>query len=243
MTDNHIDDSDIESKKATFISEKNDKQYFDNDRFMSDAKKLQESNGDLSQLNVTDYVKDKEKTIISDGNAGGLHYNIGFHNNQFVATGPNGQEITGKNPDELNQKLAQEYVKDAEKKGKFPYAKLRTFKDDKEFMESFARNFIMSGVRVAGDLPEDPKFWQNLKQEYMQKDGNSEEMWNKLTKYVPDKSMGRERKPEQNMGKFVHNLRNGINTNLTPPQQTPQIQKTQVNQAQMQKWMANSQSM
>ena len=65
-------------------------------------------------------------------------------------------------------------------------------------MEDFAKAFINSGIRVSGDIPQDPKFWQQFRQEYLSDSKHSAEEWDKLTANLPDKLIGRQKNNNQN---------------------------------------------
>ena len=100
-------------------------------------------------------------------------------------------------------------------------------------MAAFAKAFINEGIAVGGDVPQDPKFWQNLKKEYLNNPEHSIDDWQHLTRKVPPQYMG-EMKNEHSLsptqatnpraasGSFIKQLRNGNNPKLTPQQNKPQ---------------------
>ena len=100
-------------------------------------------------------------------------------------------------------------------------------------MAAFAKAFINEGIAVGGDVPQDPKFWQNLKKEYLNNPEHSIDNWQHLTRKVPPQYMG-EMKNEHSLsptqatnpraasGSFIKQLRNGNNPKLTPQQNKPQ---------------------
>lgn len=166
----------------------------------------------------------------------GLTLKGGYENGRYVAHGPNGKVISGKTEDEMQAQIAQEFVKDAQKKGKEPYCKFTNSIKDKESMKSFAKNFINAGVKIDGDVPNDPQFWQQFKQDYLKNPENNMENWNKLTSKVPPEYMGEKAKTQTNsIANHVKNLRNGINTNLTPIK-AQTYQRTTMNQMDMKKF-------
>lgn len=57
-------------------------------------------------------------------------------------------------------------------------------------MAAFAKAFINEGIAVGGDVPQDPKFWQNLKKEYLNNPEHSIDNWQHLTRKVPPQYMG-----------------------------------------------------
>lgn len=100
-------------------------------------------------------------------------------------------------------------------------------------MAAFAKAFINEGIAVGGDVPQDPKFWQNLKKEYLNNPEHSIDNWQHLTRKVPPQYIG-EMKNEHSLsptqatnpraasGSFIKQLRNGNNPKLTPQQNKPQ---------------------
>lgn len=203
MTENKISHFDIEAKKNALMNKKKENQEFDIFKFEEDIKRLQENNGNLSSLQADDYIKDNNKAAsdISYAGDGDISFHVIEINNMYVATGPNGQRIFSKDFEELNLKIAKEFKKHAEENN-IPLTGVQfttTCKDKEKYRkktEIFARVFINEGIRVSGDLPTDPKFWQDLKKEYLQNKEHNEEMWNSLTKKVPAKSLGLENESE-----------------------------------------------
>ncbi len=65
------------------------------------------------------------------------------------------------------------------------------------------------------------------------------EQWNKLTAKVPPEFRGEKAKTkDQSMSKHIKNLRNGLNTNLTPVEKTS-AQRTTVNQMSLNQVLQN----
>lgn len=70
-------------------------------------------------------------------------------------------------------------------------------------MEIFAKTFINEGIGVAGDVPQNPKFWQDFKKEYLANPEHSAEQWKHLTRKVPPEYMGdRSREQTQTQSSF-----------------------------------------
>lgn len=213
MTENDISYSDIEAKKNALMNKKKANQEFDIYKLEEDIKNLQKNNGNLSSLQAENYIKDiktKEKADISYEGGRDLSFHVVEINKMYVAKGSNGHKIIAKNIDELNLKVAKAFKKDAEENN-IPLEGIRyrtTCKDKETYRkrtESFARVFINEGIPVSGDLPTDPKFWQNLKKEYLQNKEHSEKMWNLLTIDVPAESLGEEKKSENHIQKQKEN--------------------------------------
>lgn len=238
MSEPEINRGEISSKASDIKDQLGGEKKFDETRFNSDAERMQLNGFSLDSLNAEDYRKkdDDENDDKPDrecSNSSGFGFKCRFENGMHVARGPDGKIITGKTEDELNSQLAQEFLKEASRTGKEPYAKLTDPKKNPESMKSFAKNFINAGVQVDGDLPNDPQFWQQLKQDYLKNPEHNMDNWNKLTSKVPPEFMGEKDKTQsKSMPNHIKNLRNGINTNLTPITEHS-TQRTTVNQMEL----------
>lgn len=108
---------------------------------------------------------------------------------KFMAMGSNGETIEATSRDDLHKKIAQHY-KSKGSDGVTPIAKMTVGKNYKgnrqEQMESFARVFIMEGVAVKGDVPQNPEFWQQLKKDYLKDENHTEKQWGVLVSQVPE---------------------------------------------------------
>lgn len=250
MSETEINNIEISDKasaiKDLFGGEKN----FNKTRFKEDAERAQAEGRSLDSLNIEDYrLKDdndngSENNSSNDfSNGSNLHFKAGYENGMYVARGPGGKVITGKTQDEMHTQLAQEFVKDAQKTGDVPYCRHTGPKDDKEGMKSFAKTFINAGVAIDGDVPNDPQFWQQFKQEYMKNPENKIENWNMLTSKIPPEYMGEKSKQQSNsLSSHIKSLRNGINRNLTP-EMPRAVQRTTVNQMDLAKFKQSTISM
>lgn len=243
-----INRTEISNKASTIKDLLGGEKSFDSTRFNEDAERALADGRSLDSLNMEDYRKkdDNENDDKPDrecSNSSGFGFKCRFENGMHVARGPDGKIITGKTEDELNSQLAQEFLKEAARTGKEPYAKLTDPKKNPESMKSFAKNFINAGVQVDGDLPNDPQFWQQFKQDYLKNPENNLENWNKLTSKIPAEYMGEKAKTQTNsIAKHVKNLRNGINTNLTPIK-AQTYQRTTLNQMDINKFKQSGLSM
>lgn len=157
-------------------------------------------------------------------------------NGKLFGRGSNGETFEAKNYEELNKLIAGSYKKENEKrpdKGKNSIVEYHTSDKNPQKMAAFAKAFINEGIAVGGDVPQDPKFWQNLKKEYLNNPEHSIDNWQHLTRKVPPQYMG-EMKNEHSLsptqatnpraasGSFIKQLRNGNNPKLTPQQNKPQ---------------------
>lgn len=87
-------------------------------------------------------------------------------NGKLFGRGSNGETFEAKNYEELNKLIAGSYKKENEKrpdKGKNSIVEYHTSDKNPQKMAAFAKAFINEGIAVSGDVPQDPKFWQNLK--------------------------------------------------------------------------------
>ena len=139
----------------------------------------------------------QNENIYTDNNQddeNGLRFYAKFEDGKYVALSSDGQEIEATDIDELHKQLASSFKLDAQQKGKSPQAFFHCGSDDpstkQKEMESFATIFIMEGVAVGGDIPENPEFWKNLKQMFLADKKNTLEQWFLLTRYVPLEYLG-----------------------------------------------------
>lgn len=181
---------------AQLLGEKN----FDKEKYLADVQKLKESGLSLSILNPQAYKKDKQDKSEFEG--AGLSFKIEEKNGKIIARGSNGEVIEAKTQEELHALAAKSFKKHLESlpdKGKNKLLSYITPKKDPHDLETFAKTFINEGLAIdgiKGDVPQDPKFWQNFKQEYLANPEHSAEEWNHLTRAVPAKYMGEKRKEQ-----------------------------------------------
>lgn len=244
MSETEINRSEISNKASSVKDQLGGEKKFDESKFNDDAERAQLNGFSLDSLNAEDYRKkdDDENDNNSSkdySNGSDFGFTARFENGMHVARGPEGKVITAKTQDELHAQLAQEFLKEAQRTGKEPYTHFTNTPKKPESMKSFAKNFINAGVQVDGDLPNDPQFWQQLKQDYLKNPEHNMEQWNKLTAKVPPEFMGEKAKTQdKSMSNHIKNLRNGVNTNLTPANTSP-VQRTTVNQAEINRRMQN----
>lgn len=213
-----IEQSDIDAKAANMenILGKS----FDKEQFQQDAQLLKEDGGSLDSLNIGSYTKK------NDNGGPGLSFGAIFKDGEYVATSPDGKVIRSKDMDDFNKQLATEFKNHGIANGEEPKctfeSNIRDPEKRKKESESFARNFINEGVVVKGDLPQDPKFWNDLKKDYLNNKENTPENWDRLTRFVPPKSMDMENASQRpitpSLGKHVTSMRKGVNLKLTPAQ-------------------------
>ena len=181
------------------------KEKFNEEKFNQDVK----AGKKISFEDINNYRKEEDEKMFS---AQGLSFRAGFKNGEYVAIGSNGHVIKSKNLDDFNRKLAQVFKIHALKKGKEPFCRFHLgegAKDKKEASEAFARNFINAGVVVAGDVPKSPEFWQQMKQNYLAKEGNTLDNWNRLTRFVPREYMRGKENTAQHQGNTKQTRTNG----------------------------------
>ena len=164
------------------------KEKFNEEKFNQDVK----AGKKVSFEDVNDYGKEEDEEIF---NTHGVSFKGGFKNGEYMAVGSNGHVIKSKNLDDFNRKLAQVFKVHAMRNGKEAICRLRLGKgtrNKKEASEAFARNFINAGVVVMGDVPRSPRFWREMKQNFLAKEGNTLDDWNRLTRFVPKEYMRKE---------------------------------------------------
>ena len=158
--------------------------------------------------------------------------------------------MKGENFYDLNLKIAAQFKIDFDKEGKVGTVGFECPSKNPKEMEDFAKAFINSGVRVSGDIPQDPKFWQQFRQEYLSDSKHSAQEWDKLTSNLPDELIGRPKtntqsnsatanplnksKPQNQPGGLIANLlkpnqpQQTDAENLTPPRPTRKPSKKEI---------------
>ena len=121
---------------------------------------------------------------------------------------------------EMNLKIASQFKMEFDKEGKIGTVKYTDENKDPQKMQDFARAFINSGVRVAGDIPQDPQFWQTLKNEYLANPEHSPEQWDNLTSKLSDELVGRPPQKEQSQENANSQIQHNEQNHTTPTPQT-----------------------
>lgn len=194
MSEKTITDFDIQNK----ISELSQTHgaAFNKEKFREDAEKLKENDGSsLDSLNIGNYTSQNNNNE-KDNN--GTSFSCSCQNGVYTARGSDGTILKSKNFYDLNLKIAAQYKAEFDKEGKTGTICFTSGNKNPKEMEDFAKAFINSGIRVSGDIPQDPKFWQQFRQEYLSDSKHSAEEWDKLTANLPDKLIGRQKNNNQN---------------------------------------------
>lgn len=189
---------------ASILGEKN----FDKDKFELDVQKLKDAGKDLNLLDPADYRKKKDNPDKKpDYDNGSLSFSTQRRGGSIIITGSDGSQMEAKTPEEKHKMVAQAYKRKAanepeEQRKNLAVAFESPNKDPVE-MEIFAKTFINEGIGVAGDVPQNPKFWQDFKKEYLANPEHSAEQWKHLTRKVPPEYMGdRSREQTQTQSSF-----------------------------------------
>lgn len=198
-------------------------QNFDEERFRQDAERARQEGRDIRSLNKKDYLKRKDPPNITGGGFTSPHLSFSskFEDGFYTAVGSNGQTIKSPNFEEFTTTLALSFKNEDGDTQNPPLVKFQDNKNSRytpEQIELQTKIFINNGVGIHGDVPKDPKFWQQFKTEYLNNKNNTPEMWDKLTSKVNPEYMSSQ--ANNNLGRFLHNMRMGTNTNLTPRRQT-----------------------
>lgn len=149
---------------------------------------------------------DKQDENLDFFNLGdGLSFKAGFRDGKFVAKGSNGETIESADHYDFCVKMAQSFKKNQTDPDTLLIVK-RTPRgngmpgiDREQARRDFAKAFINNGVAPDGDIPQDKEFWLQFKDEYLRNENNTPEMWNKLTKHIPDNVMGRQKEHTDNV--------------------------------------------
>lgn len=194
-------------------------QNFDETRFRQDAERACQEGRDIRSLNKNDYIKRKDPPGLGGGSFSSPHlsFSAKFEDGVYSAAASNGNLIKSRDFEDFTTRLALSFKNTHEDTQNPPFVK---FKDNKntpytpEQIELQTKIFINNGVGIHGDVPKNPEFWQQFKNEYLKNKNNTPEMWDKLTSKINPEYMSP--KANYNIGKFLYNMRMGTNTNLTP---------------------------
>ena len=230
----------IEKRLHLYVHQHKDK--FDRIAYTKAALNHLETHDSLELLDVSEFVnKENDKNNKDDENNSirnneGQSFHIVENNGKLVAVGHDGTILDGKNFEEINDKICQQYVKDAKAEGTECIVCYNG--KDQEELKIFSKNAIMKyGITIGEGYPNDPEFWQNLKKEYLNDDTHSLQDWERMTRLIPDNVMQRtdeEKKRNQNLidemaikktrntdAKLKKQLRNGYNPKLEAPAPRP----------------------
>lgn len=192
MDENKITDYDIQSKISELsLTQGNN---FDKEKFYEDAQKLKDNKtSSLDSLDIGKYTSSQK----DDQNKNSLSFTCSRQNGVYSALGSDGTVLQGKDNYDLNLQIAARFKADFDKEGKVGTVGFECKNKDPKEMEDFAKAFINSGVRVSGDIPQDPKFWQQFKNEYLSDPKHSTQEWDKLTANLPGELLGRSQTNEK----------------------------------------------
>lgn len=222
-----------QNQSGLFSTKENKDSNFNEELFNLDAKELQkqdknfrengESSISLDSLFVGKYIKsdkDDDKNNNHNNSKNPLSFNCFFENGFYTGMGSDGTMFKTKDFYEMNLKIASQFKMEFDKKGKIGTVRYTAENKDPQKMQDFARAFINSGVRVAGDIPQDPQFWQSLKNEYLSNPDHSPEQWDNLTSNLSDELVGRSPQKEQSQENANSQIQHNEQNDTTPTPQT-----------------------
>ncbi len=209
--------------------------HFDKSAYKAAATVYLETHDNLDGFDAQAFIKknedDKSKNAKDDQikNDEGLCFGLEERDGKIISRGSNGVIFEGKSFEEVNDKVCSYMKNDSLSKGKEP--KIGFHCNDEDKKEIFSRNAIMKhNVTILAGWPEDQKFWQDLKKEYLSDKSHKPEDWERMTRKIPDDVM--QRTPEEkarnkklNDADIIAQMRKGKNPNLqatpAPTEQTP----------------------
>lgn len=234
--------SEIE-QKLDLLSEKTGKQ-IDKEAFKKKARKHYEEFGNFDNFDIQEFLtpqekdkpqekqpengqqqKPKDKNRLEQEDEKDPKSSFSLSDDFTKAKDGNGNSFNAKNPYELFNKLNDQVIAN-NPPGKEIKMRLNLRpeeKDREDIKEACARSAIEHGIIIKGDLPQDPKFWQSFKNEYLADKKHKPEDWERLTAHMPDELLGRtpdkEKNKDNNKNKDIEQLkalsRDGINPNLS----------------------------
>lgn len=214
----------IEEKAATLTDTYG--KSFDKGAYKTAASAYLEKHDNLDGFDTNIFIKNKDDQIKNDE---GLCFGLEERDGKVISRGSNGVVFEGKNFEEVNDKVCSYMKNDSLSKGKEPKIGFHSNDDTKK--EIFSRNAIMKhNVTILAGWPEDQKFWQDLKKDYLSDKSHKQEDWERMTRKIPDDVM--QRTPEEkarnkklNDADIIAQMRKGNNPNLqatsAPTEQMP----------------------
>lgn len=218
----------IEEKAATLTDTYG--KSFDKGAYKTAASAYLEKHDNLDGFDTNIFIKNKDDQIKNDE---GLCFGLEERDGKVISRGSNGVVFEGKSFEEVNDKVCSYMKNDSLSKGKEP--KIGFYCNDEAKKEIFSRNAIMKhNVTILAGWPEDQKFWQDLKKDYLSDKSHKQEDWERMTRKIPDDVM--QRTPEEkarnkklNDADIIAQMRKGKNPNLqTTSAPTEQMPKTPV---------------
>lgn len=203
----------IEEKAATLTDTYG--KSFDKGAYKTAAAAYLEKHDNLDGFDTSIFIKNKDDQIKNDE---GLCFGLEERDGKVISRGSNGVVFEGKNFEEVNDKVCSYMKNDSLSKGKEP--KIGFYSNDDTKKEIFSRNAIMKhNVTIMAGWPEDQKFWQDLKKDYLSDKSHKLEDWERMTRKIPDDIMQRtpeekERNKKLNDADIIAQMRKGKNPNL-----------------------------
>jgi len=197
---------------------------FDESSFRSYADNYFSTYQTLVGIDVKRFLKEKSKDDgKNDGSryhSNGKKYGVNRENGELVSRGSDGTVFRGKNFAELTDKLFTHVKQQQVAEGKndpvsFKTSGRRTEQDRK----IFCRAALKHGLVIGEGYSTNPKFWKQLKSDYLKDPKHTESEWNRLTSNVPSELTGHQQEKGSNVQEstlsLLKNLRKGHNPNLS----------------------------
>ena len=212
--DNHML---IENAVSNFKKQAKEKQQeFDENGFRVAAEKHLEKNKDLTGFDGNSFLKKREGEFIGSDKK----FSLLIKDGKFIALGSEGTILYGNSFEEVNDKVCYSFLCSDTAIGK--EAKVEYTRKDIDQQRTFARSAILKfRMTVVDSGPSDPQFWKDLKNEFLANKENTPELWERITRFIPDEVMLRspeERERNRNLRKIddIDKLR-GTSSFRTPP--------------------------
>ncbi len=209
----------IENTVATFLQKaQKENKKFDETGFRSAAYVYLKDHNNLNGLNASAFLTEKEECFDCPGRC----FKLKHENGKFTAIGSDGTILQGDSFEEINDKVCQNMKQASLAQGREP--KIGYTGEDPQKQQIFAKAAILKHhMTIIKGGPKDPQFWQNLKQEFLADKNNSLELWEQLTRNIPDDVMLRTPEEMERNQKLLQ--RDGIDhlrgTNSFSPKTTP----------------------
>ena len=137
--------------------------------------------------------KNEDTKTFSDGQ--GQSFKIEKQKDKMIATGKNGMVLEGKDFEEITDKICANVKQQSLSENRESQISLHAA--DENERQIFSRTAIMKHGMVIGrdGYSQDPKFWQEMKKEYLNTGKGRLSEWERMTRNIPDDIM--QRTPEE----------------------------------------------
>lgn len=215
----------IESKALSYKQKYGEK--FDENAFRSYAKAYAMEHGSIDGVDVERFMRENVKETVEAGKDG---YSVTKEGGAYVAHGPDGELFRAKKFAELTDDIcAGIKQKQIAKNRNTPVCFNTTEKFAEKKKKVFCRSALKNGLVIGEGYSNSPKFWKQMREDYLKDPNHTEKEWDRLTSRIPDDVLGKKADDlthkNSKVAVLLGQLRKGKNPNLEAPAQSPKTGK------------------